>query len=104
MNASARQHSYCLHCAHPAPVVAQSLDSLHPMVRCQRSNGKGETTGCGITVGTYDQRESEGAVRWHKVQHATARHIVHVARGEPNKLCETCAIHPPTRNNPQVTA
>lgn len=98
------RHSYCLHCARPAPVVGHSIDSLHPMVQCAYSDGKGGTSGCGITVGTYDQRESQAAEHWRHVQAATARHIIHVARGEPHKLCETCAIHPPTRNNPQVTA
>lgn len=48
----------CLVCGRSGPIVGQSLDPGHPLMRCHWSDKDGDH-GHGLRIGTLDQAESD---------------------------------------------
>ena len=86
----------CLQCGRSGPVVWESLDPGHPMIRCRWEDQDGPH-GHGITLGTRDQAESDSIQVQKRERRLALLHARGAHEARPTHLCVLCQAEKPHR-------
>ena len=89
----------CLTCGRSGRIAWESMDPLHPFIRCEWRKPGGAMGGHGVVLGTLDQAESDAI----QVQRREKRLALGHARGshdqKPTHLCPLCELEKPHRGH-----
>lgn len=88
----------CLTCGRSGPIVWESLDPAHPMMRCQWQTER-TVHGHGVTTGTLDQAESDGIQVQKREKRLAAGHAKGQHDSKPSHLCPLCVLEKPHRGH-----
>jgi hypothetical protein len=88
----------CLQCGRSGPVVWESLDPGHPLIRCQWGKPP-DLHGHGITLGTRDQAESDAIQVQKRERRLAASHAKGSHEEKPDHKCPTCVLEKPHRGH-----